>query len=127
MTKTNITNLIKNQPQSVKNQTQTEESTTKCQKSTTKSTIPWLFGLSNAVQNGMIWLGSTKDHTAAWLQGKGLGEGQGLSGGDLARVLPTQKLLQSNLGTPENFVQFCPSFQKLIMIFSYRHTYAKTP
>ena len=36
---------------------------------------------------------------------------------DWAGLLPTQTLLNSNLETPENFIQFCPSFKKLIMIF----------
>ena len=32
-------------------------------------------------------------------------------------VLPTQAVLNSNLVTPENFIEFCPSFQKLFMVF----------
>ena len=36
---------------------------------------------------------------------------------DWAGLLPTQTLLNSNLETPENFIQFCPSIKKLIMIF----------
>ena len=45
-----------------------------------------------------------------------------------ALVLPTQNLLETNLVTAENCVQFCPSVQKLFIIFSYtdartdRHT-----
>ena len=36
--------------------------------------------------------------------------------GDWAEVLPTQKLLQTNLASPENFVQIHSPVQKLFMI-----------
>ena len=51
--------------------------------------------------------GSTSDHGTAPLQGKGQGAGQGLPGWDWEGILPTQKLLQTNLASPENFVQIC--------------------
>ena len=50
-------------------------------------------------------------------QGKGLDAGQGLPHRDWEGVLPTQAVLNSNLVTPENFIQFCPSIQKLYMVF----------
>ena len=40
----------------------------------------------------------------------------GLPSRGLAVLLPTQMLLNSNLVTPENFIQFRPSIQKLFMI-----------
>ena len=36
--------------------------------------------------------------------------------GDWAGVLPTQKLLQTNLASPENFVQICSLILKIFMI-----------
>ena len=66
-----------------------------------KSALPWLFGLSTAFQNGITRPGSTKNHGPARLQQKGQGAGQGLPGGDWTGVLPTQKLLQTNLASPE--------------------------
>ena len=50
-------------------------------------------------------------------QGKGQDAGQGLPCRNWAGVLPTQKFLKSNLVIPENFIQFCPSIQRLFMIF----------
>ena len=91
-----------------------------------------MFALSNAFQNDMTWAGSTKNHGGDIFQGKGLDEGQGLPSRDWTGVLPTQMFLNSNLVTPENFVQFCQSIQKLFMIFLYhrctdRRTETQTP
>ena len=41
----------------------------------------------------------------------------GLPSRGLAVLLPTQTLHNSNLVTPENFIQFRPSIQKFFMIF----------
>ena len=57
--------------------------------------------------------GSTNYHRAAPLQGKGLGAGKGLPGGDLAGVLPTQTIFETNLATPESFNAIGLSIQKL--------------
>ena len=62
-------------------------------------------------------MGSTKNHGGDRFQGKSLDAVKGLCHRDWAGVLPSQKLLNSNLVTPENFVQFHPSVQKLFMIF----------
>ena len=59
---------------------------------------------------------STNDHGTASLQGKGQGTSQGLPRGDWAVVLPTQKLLQTNLTSQENFIQIHSPVQKLFMI-----------
>ena len=64
----------------------------------------------------MTQSGSTNNHGPALLQGKGQGAGQGLPGGDWMGVLPTQKLLQTNLASPENFVQICSLILKIFMI-----------
>ena len=72
-----------------------------------------LFALSNAFQNDMTWPSSAKNHGGDRFQGKG----QGLPHRDWAGVLPTQTFINSNLVTHEIFVQFCPSDQKLFMIF----------
>ena len=45
-----------------------------------KSTLPRLFGLTTAFQNGMTQPGSTNNQGPAPLQGKGKGAGQGLPG-----------------------------------------------
>ena len=100
-----------------------------------KSTLPWLFGLSTGFQNGMSWPGSTNDHGAAPLQGKELGAGQGLPGEDWAGTLPTQKLFEANLASPEFFSN--PSIcSKVIHDFLFhrhtdaqihRHTHTKIP
>ena len=37
--------------------------------------------------------------------------------GGLGGVLPTQKLLETNLASPENFIQICSPVQKLFMIY----------
>ena len=70
-----------------------------------KSALPQLFGLTTAFPNGMTQPGSTNDHLPAPLQGKGQGAGQGLLGGGTGQegVLPTQKLLQTNLAMPSKF------------------------
>ena len=81
-----------------------------------KSDWTMLFESIRAFQNGMTWPGSTKDHGAAPPQAKGLGAGQVLSGGDWARVLPTQKLLDTNLATPASFTPIGPPVQKLVHI-----------
>ena len=60
--------------------------------------------------------GSTNYHRAAPLQGKGLGAGKGLPGGDLAGVLPTQKLPGTNQATPEYFINIDQTIQKSINI-----------
>ena len=60
----------------------------------------------------MTWPGSTKDHRAAPPQAK-QGAGQVLPGGDWAGVLPTQKLLGTNLATPESFIPIDPTVSKL--------------
>ena len=70
-----------------------------------------MFALLNAFQNDMTWQGSTKNHGGCRFQGKG----HGLTHRDWAGVLPTQMFL--NQVTPENFIQFCPSVQKLFVIF----------
>ena len=61
-----------------------------------------------------------KNHGGDRFQGKGLDAGQGLPrrGRDWAGVLPTQKFLNSNLVTPENFVQFRPSIQNFLIFFN---------
>ena len=48
---------------------------------------------------------------------------------DWAVVLPTQKLLQTNLASPENFIQIHSPIQKLFMISfrTDRHTNRQTP
>ena len=76
-----------------------------------------LFALLNAFQNDMTQPSSTKNHGGDIFQGKGLDAGQGLPHRDWAGVLPTQMFLNSNLITPENFIQLHPSVQKLFMIF----------
>ena len=81
-----------------------------------KSALPRLFGSSTAFQNGMTWPSSTNNQEAGPLQGKGLGAGQGLTGGDWAGGLLTQKLLEANQASPENFVQIHLPIQKLLMI-----------
>ena len=75
-----------------------------------------LFGLTRAFQNGMTLPGSTKDHRTAPPQTKGLGDGQVLPGGDWNGVLPTQKILDTNLATPESFTLIGPPIQKLVHI-----------
>ena len=46
-------------------------------------------------------------------QAKGLDAGQGLPRKDWAGVLPTQKLLGTNLATPESFIPIDPTVEKL--------------
>ena len=75
-----------------------------------------LFGSTRAFQNGMTQPGSTKDHRAAPPQSKGLGSGQVLPGGDWAGILSTQKLLDTNLATPESFTLIDPPVHKLVHI-----------
>ena len=75
-----------------------------------------LFGSTRAFQNGMTWSGSTKNHGAAPPQAKGLGASQVLPDGDWAGELPTQKLLNANLATPESFTLIGPTIQKLVHI-----------
>ena len=87
------------------------------------ATSPLLFCSTKALQNGLIWPSNTKDHGAAPPQAKELGAGQVLPGGDWTRVLPTQKLIHTNLATPESFTMLCPPVQKLVHII--RNT--KTP
>ena len=88
-----------------------------------KSALPQLFGSTTAFQNAMTQPGSTNNQGPAPLQGKGQCAGQGLpGGGDWAGVLPTQKLLQTNLASPENFVQIRSPVQKLFMIFGITDT-----
>jgi len=60
---------------------------------------------------------SIKNHGAARFQAKGLGAGQSLHRRDWAGVLLTQKLLDTNLATPESFIPIDPTVQKLIDIF----------
>ena len=81
----------------------------------------WWFAL-NAFQNDMTWPGSTKNQGGDRFQGIDLDAGQGLPCKDWVGVLPTQTFLNSNLVTPENFIQFHPSIQKLFMIFLHRQT-----
>ena len=59
---------------------------------------------------------STKDHRAAPPQAKGLGAGQVVSGKDWTEMLPTQKLLDTNLAIPESFILIGPPIQKLVHI-----------
>ena len=68
-------------------------------------------------KNDMTWPSSVKNHGGDRFQGKSLDADQGLPRSDWAGVLPTQKFLNSNLVTPEKFLQFGPSIQKLFMIF----------
>ena len=82
-----------------------------------KSALMILFALLNAFQNDMTWPGSTKNHIGDRFQRKGLDTGQGPPHRDWANELPTLTFFNSNLVTPENFVQFRPSIQKLFMIF----------
>ena len=82
-----------------------------------KSSCTILFASSNAFQNDMTWSGNAKNHGGDRFQGKGLDAGQGLPCSDWEGVLPTQVVLNSNLVTSENFIQFCPSIQKLFMVF----------
>ena len=84
----------------------------------------WWFAL-NAFQNDMTWPGSTKNQGGDRFQGIDLDAGQGLPCKDWVGVLPTQTFLNSNLVTPENFIQFSPSVQKLFMIFF--NTNGQTP
>ena len=70
----------------------------------------WWFAL-NAFQNDMTWPGSTKNQGGDRFQGIDLDAGQGLPCKDWVGVLPTQTFLNSNLVTPENFIQFHPSIQ----------------
>ena len=56
-------------------------------------------------------------HGADIFQEKGLDVGQELHCRDWVGVLGTETFLNSNLVTPENFVQFYPFVQKLFMIF----------
>ena len=74
--------------------------------SKSKSTLTILFALSSA-----------KNHGGDRFQGKGLNTGLGLPCRCWAGVPPAQTFLNSNLVTPENFIQFRPSVQKLLMIF----------
>ena len=53
--------------------------------------------------------GSAKNHGGDRFQGKDLDAGQGLPHRDWAGILATQTFLNSNLVTPENFIQYCPS------------------
>ena len=48
---------------------------------------------------------------------KGLGAGQGLPCWDWAGVQPTQKLLGTNVVTPESFIPIIKTLQKLTNIF----------
>ena len=82
-----------------------------------KSSCTILFASSNAFQNDMTWSDSAKNHGGERFQGKGLDAGQGLPCRDWEGVLPTQAVLNSNRVTSENFIQFCPSIQKLFMVF----------
>ena len=76
-----------------------------------------MFASSNAFQNDMTWSGSAKNHGVDRFHGKGLNAGQGLPCRDWEGVLPIQAVLNSNLVTSENFIQFCLSIQKLFMVF----------
>ena len=84
---------------------------------------------------GMKWYGSTKDHRAAPHQAKGLGASQVLPGGNSAVVIPTQKLLDTNLATPESFTPIGRPIQKLVNIIqstktsNHKHTapFIQTP
>ena len=71
-------------------------------------------------------MGSTNNHGGDRYQGKGLDAGQGLPCRDWAGVLPTQTFLNSNLVTPETFIQFHPSVQKLSR-FHITQTDTQTP
>ena len=53
--------------------------------------------------------GSAKNHGGDRFQGKDLDAGQGLPHRDWAGILATQTFLNSNLVTPENFIQYGPS------------------
>ena len=83
----------------------------------------------------MKWYGSTKDHRAAPHQAKGLGASQVLPGGNSAVVIPTQKLLDTNLATPESFTPIGRPIQKLVNIIqstktsNHKHTapFIQTP
>ena len=81
-----------------------------------KSALPQLFGLTTAFPNGMTQPCSTNEHGSASLQGIVQGTSQGLPREDWAVVLPTQKILQTNLTSQENFIQIHSPVQKLFMI-----------
>ena len=80
-----------------------------------KSALPQLFGSTTAFQNAMTQPGSTNNQGPAPLQGKG----QAYLGtwGNWAGVLPTQKLLQTHLASPENFVLIHSPVKKIFIIF----------
>ena len=82
-----------------------------------KSACTFLFASSNAFQNDMTWSGSAKNHGVDRFHGKGLNAGQGLPCRDWEGVLPIQAVLNRNRVTYKNFIQFCPSIQKLFMVF----------
>ena len=75
-----------------------------------------LSGSTRAFQNGMTQPSSTKDHRAAPPQAKGLGASQVMPGKDWTEMLPTQKLLDTNLAIPESFILIGPPIQKLVHI-----------
>ena len=78
-----------------------------------KSAHTCLFASSNTFQNCMSWSRSTNSHGGDSLQGKGLDAAPVLQGEDWTQVLPTQYLPGTNQTSPENFIQICPSIQKL--------------
>ena len=73
------------------------------------------FALSNPYQNGMK--GPVKNRKVITFQAKGLDAGQDLPRRDWAGVLPTQKLLGTNLATPESFIPIDHTVHKLTNTF----------
>ena len=80
---------------------------------TQKFTPTFFFASSNTFQNCMSWSRSTNSHGGDSLQGKGLDAAPVLQGEDWTQVLPTQYLPGTNQTSPENFIQICPTIQKL--------------
>ena len=78
-----------------------------------KSTPSILFALSNPFLNGMTQLGSFKNRKVITFQAKNQGAGQGLPLRYWVKELLTQKLLGTNLATPESFIQINPTVKKL--------------
>ena len=67
------------------------------------------FALSNAFQNDMTWRGSAKNHRGDRFQGKR----------PWCRPGATHPNIPQQQVTPDNFIQFRQSIEKLFMFFSY--------
>ena len=77
----------------------------------------FLFASPNPFQNGLTRPSSIKNHKVITFQAKDLYAVQGLPHRDQAGVLPTQKLPDTNLATPESFIPIDLTVQKLTNIF----------